>query len=683
MTTPRRLAVVLLVTLSCSAVRALAQPSEADKKLLATVAARVYAEVGPDAKPVEGFPKAFDLARPGPKWAWPPLVAISADPEINAFATVTYVRNGEVPDLSGEPGVVWVEVPGFPSKLLEGDPDEAAKALPVPERGSPEGTYVQPVMLFKQGYLDHIVKGQEGPLAGCFGHELAHHLHGHTLEYDSSAPLVAYADNRQRESDADALGTEIALRAKFDYDSIVAGALEERKNDTKCSFQGMSSTHPGWDDRMALIDSRQREKWRSIDAFENGVYFLMTEQYYYAEKCFKEVVEKQPKCYEAWANKGYAELMQFCDGLEPDDLREFDVGQLVVGGFYTRPGSLTRGVDVDMWFAAVGDLRQALILKPDLVMAKANLAVAWLLYPEGKESGKAEQLFREVNDAIKAGHFDEDIDPLVHATLLVNAGVAENANGDPAAAGELFDQAKQLIASAEDAEKGEDLANALRFNQARMAAARSDPEPRKSAIGELEKYLSSTSPSATWWPLAYEQYEKLCHAASVEPKPRKALAEERNTVFRPVSGVTLPDGREVKLNEPVKPLEESLGQDVRQVLVERSNVHRRRYAQHGLDLLCTSKVLAIRLLGAKAPPIVLKASGLTQKSHELRPGMTVDELDAALGGDSHRWERRCGASTSIIYRFYCELGFGARISDEGTVMELIVAQIPRDAAVDD
>ena len=55
--------------------------------------------------------------------------------------------------------------------------------------------------------------------------------------------------------------------------------------------------------------------------------------------------------------------------------------------------------------------------------------------------------------------------------------------------------------------------------------------------------------------------------------------------------------------------------------------------------------------------------------------------DSALGGDATEWDLRYGASSAIVYRFYGRLGFGVRLTDEGRVMEIIVAQIPYAAVV--
>ena len=68
-----------------------------------------------------------------------------------------------------------------------------------------------------------------------------------------------------------------------------------------------------------------------MSAFQNGFLFLELEQYLAARQCFQAVVAEFPDCYEAWANLGYAQLMQYCDGLDADDLRQFGIGQIVAG----------------------------------------------------------------------------------------------------------------------------------------------------------------------------------------------------------------------------------------------------------------------------------------------------------------------------------------------------------------
>jgi hypothetical protein len=114
--------------------------------------------------------------------------------------------------------------------------------------------------------------------------------------------------------------------------------------------------------------------------------------------------------------------------------------------------------------------------------------------------------------------------------------------------------------------------------------------------------------------------------------------------------------------------------------VKKSNVQRRTYAKAGLELLCTDRIVAIRLRGAKAPPVVLRATGAGGESAEVRPGMTLAALDAALGGDASQWDQRYGTNAQIVYRFYTRLGFGVRLAGD-KVVEIIVAQIPIEAKV--
>ena len=221
------------------------------------------------------------------------------------------------------------------------------------------------------------------------------------------------------------------------------------------------------------------------------------------------------------------------------------------------------------------------------------------------------------------------------------------------------------------------MTNAIRYNRGRMYAA-GDAGQRQSAIEQLEAYLTSTSSASNWWPLAYEQYAKLCTQAGVDAKVENDLKVAANTQYRLVTGVALPDGATLTLNDPMPALEQTLGQGRSQDVVKTAHIRRLQYPALGLDLLAANRLVAIRLRGPKAPPLVIRASGPGGASHEVRPGMTVAELDALLGGDANTWDERYGANTQIVYRFYPRLGFGVRIGGD-KIIEIIVAQIPIEA----
>jgi Zn-dependent protease with chaperone function len=686
----RLLSAILCVELLLATSRpaAVAAPGEDDRRMVALVASRIFAE----AEPVQG-------------WAWPPLVAISDKDDVNAFATITSIKAGATPDVKDEGNLAWIDVPAAPTDSAgELGADDAANGSEADDVGKPvddpandsvghhveknkDGTVTQPIIVLYQGFLDKIVQGKGERLAAVFGHETSHILLRHVDAAKPGAMLVANIITRQQEADADVLGMKLGLAADFPYKGLVAGILAMRADGNYNSFEGLNYDHPSWTDRVALIDSKQTDLWHSISAFENGVYFLTAEQYKLAEDCFNQVTRECPKCYEAWANLGYARLMQYCDLFELDDLRDLDVGQLVVGGFYRRPESLegpTRGIDQSLWLDAVGALKQAIILNPDLVLAKANLAAAYLISPEGKDVGHAEELFAQVTDALKSGAV-EHMEPLVRASLLVNAGVGEMESGDQASAEALFAEAQQLFAAGEAPVDGSAaIVSALHYNRGRMYAAAGDDEQRRAARDELEAYLTGASSAANWWPLAYEQYQKLCAASDVRPKTQDALSQSANRLNRLVTGVTLPDGTTITLNaasgDTLSALDAALGKAYEREIVKKSNIRRLTYSRAGVELLAANQIVAIRLTGPKAPPVVIRASGPGGAAAEVRPGMTLAELEGVLGGDAGKWDQRSGTSAQVVYRFYTRLGFGVRLAGD-KITEIIVAQIPVDAKV--
>ncbi len=137
------------------------------------------------------------------------------------------------------------------------------------------------------------------------------------------------------------------------------------------------------------------------------------------------MVAEFPDAYEAWSNLGYALLMQYCDALNPDDLRRLGIGQLVLGGFYKRPASLrsrVKGVDRALWDETVRSLREALRLKPGLSLAKAFLGVAYLVHPGGKDAATARDLLRE---AASLAESDPLLDDHSRASVFINLAVAE------------------------------------------------------------------------------------------------------------------------------------------------------------------------------------------------------------------------------------------------------------------
>jgi hypothetical protein len=657
-------------------------PSADDVQLIAGVAARIFQQAYPEAEPIEEFPDAFALAEPGPDWAWPPLVGIADTQEENAYATVMDWKLGERPatidDLNNKQiNVRWVDVPECEPRLADdddGDPKPATKPIQ------------QPVIIIFQGYLDKIFLGSPEAAAGTLGHELSHILLGHSSNSLPGGDVVFRALSREQEANADILGAQLALRADFGYDGIVAGALRKRDSDIKAAEENrapapcpfIATTHPNWNDRLAVYDADRRSLWKSVGAFSDGAHFLIYEQYDLAAQCFERVTREFPDCYEAWANLGYARLMMYCDALPAEQLRDYDVGQLVLGGFYRRAESFgIRGTLEELWLDATAALQHAIDLKADLIVAKATLAAAYLVHPAGKDVGRAAELFDQVVAAVERGDVEEGVDRLTFAALLVNAGVSEMANGRPEAAEKLFARARSYFESGADSASESNVAGAIQYNRAVMLAESDDADQQSSAIKELEQYLASNSSASTWWALAFESYERLCKDRGVRSKPRDALIDAANVRLRMTTRVTLADGRTLVLNESIANLKETLGDGWATPIARGRNAQRLRYGNLGLDLICTDRLLAIRLAGKSAPTLRLEPSGPTGgEAQEIRLGMTLEDVENALGRDGKSWVKRSGATSMVTYHYFPRLGFGVRIGGDGKVSEIIVAQIP-------
>ncbi len=669
--------VLLLCCLAAQPVFAVESPGS-DEDLVIRIA-RKYFAAALDLKmaPIEG-------------WAWPPLVGIARTKDINAFASMNELKPGEKPVFKDYAEIRWLDLT---------DSDSPADAQPTTDDaagnpGDAQAARPQPYIVILQGFLDEIVQGNEVVLAETFGHELGHLVHKHHDIYNQgSAPLVTDAVRREAEAQADVTGMKLSL-VNYPYNEVVKAVLAWRNWDKKEVAEGkrldysairvLVSDHPGWTERAGLIDQKQPELWRSLGAFEAGVYFLMAENYFLAERCFTQVIKEMPKCYEAWANRGYCRLMRYCDLLNSDNLKEFALNHVVVGGFYHRAGSIDErgvpGIDADLWFEAVGDLNEAIRIKDSLILPKANLALAYLVHPEGKKPGRAVELYGQVIAALKQGQLDEEIRPEDYAALLVNAGVSEMANGDAKSAQQLFEESEAIFVQKLKTPPIGPVKSALLYSTAARRAASDDAQERKLAAQELEEYLTSTNPSVTWWNLAFERYQELCQSEKLEGKAKDVLAKRDNLHYRPVLGLTLAGGTPVALNDAVEDITKLLGDGAVIPLVRRTSVHRRTYYDQGLELICSDRVIGIRLRDASAPPLVLTTSGAGGKSLEVRVGMKFDQLLEQLGGDVG-WNKRYGTQEAAVYHYFDRLGFGVRINDANKITEILIAQLPESAKV--
>ncbi|MDB5309213.1 MAG: hypothetical protein JWO38_3415 [Gemmataceae bacterium] len=560
---------------------------------------------------------------------WPPEVGLTNEPKINAYASVVR-KDGKI----------------------------------------------YPLVRIYDGMMTKVIKGDEDRLALVLGHEIGHILKRHVLAARGKTPLLEYTFSREEEEEADAAGLELMVKAGYSFAKGVKMITEMQDLGLDySSFEGLDATHPSWNDRAKRLDKEKAHLWKAMSAFNNGVVFLATEQYSTAELCFDRVTKEFPGCYEAWANLGFACLMQYCDKLDEKDLRDYGIGQIITGGFYHRAQSIkVRMRDAKLWFKAVGALRQSNQIKPDQTLVLANLGLAYLVHPDGKDVGEATRFLTEAAEAAKA---DKALDPVAHAGLLINLGVATLADGKVEKGLTQLDEGERLIrkvgGSVAVRRAVPTLDAALLYTRALALTTTKDKADREKAVGMFEKYLKTCSPLSLWWPVAYERYEAVCQETGRAAKPRDAFKKDRPEPVRLVVGVKLKSGAEVTLSEDVEDVEKKLGKGKETVVVPASTLKRIRYEKEGVELLAGDEVLAITLVGPDAPGVALQGKTVgAGQAGTLKVGMTTKEVEHLLGDDY----QPCEITTAgVFYRFYREQGVALRVV-KGQVVEVVVVQIP-------
>lgn len=526
--------------------------------------------------------------------------------------------------------------------------------------------------------LTDIIKDNDDTLAFIMGHELTHLLLLHTNAHPDrdKTSYLKTTFTRQQEYGADAGGMKIALAAGYSFKQAVAGLREIiRLNMDYSSFEGSGVDHPSWKDRITALDKKQEALWRSMSAFDNGQYFLTVEQYDTAGRCFAGVVESFPDCSEGWSNLGYCKLMQYCDALQTSDIRKMGLGQIVVGGFYQRPRSLeakVRGQNPHFWNEAVEALQHALVLNPNLTLAKANLALAYLVSPGGKKTARASQLFQEAA-TLAAG--DLTLDPYTRAAVLVNAGVSDIARGQFVAGRQEIDRGEHDAAALAGPGRTavSTLADAVLYNRALLLANSPTASDQDEALSEIEKYLKSASPASAWWPLALERYTLLCKARGLTPKGEAALRSDALVRLRPLNSLEIVPGKPLTLSDPLRRVTAALGEATPIPLVADTNLVQMDYPKYGVEVIATNIVLALRLSGPNAPALVVRGVGLGTAGTSLHVGMTKAELEAAVKDD---YEYTQIVDPDKSYRFYRSLGLAVLVHG-GKVQEMMIVQVAR------
>lgn len=536
------------------------------------------------------------------------------------------------------------------------------------------GTKITYVIVYA-GLLRDVVQGKPDRLAFILGHEFGHIALGHTARnMRETTQFLQVTFTRDQESAADKYGMNWALKSGYSFDESLKALISLRQTvGDHSSFEALRSDHPSLSDRIAEIDKNQAVLWRAMSNFSSGVYFLQTEQYALAERCFHSVTDQFPESYEAWANLGYAQLMQYADALDQRDLRRFGIGQVLVGGFYRRPGSLeaqVRGINEQLWWDAVGDLKESLRRRPDLAASFANLGVAYLIAPSGSNPRNAQKYLEQAYQLVGK---DSSLDPMSRVTLVINLAVTVAAGGDYAKFDQLMNEAQSEldVIQKKEPEVSTLLARqAIVYNSALRLASSSRDQDQRGALRGIEGYLNSSSPASAWWDLAYEHYSQLCARLNIQPKTSNSFKSSSPQRFRQVISLNVGKGA-VTLGESVREVKTLLGAGEISPAIPNTNLMLIRYPTEGLELIANDRVLAI-ILTTSQHTVPVREEGLGTAPNMVKVGMQMSDVVKALGSYDVNWI----LDPEEPLWFYAQPGLAVKAA-QGLVTEIVLVQAPR------
>lgn len=524
----------------------------------------------------------------------------------------------------------------------------------------------KPVVCVNRALLNKIVEGNTHRLAFILGHELGHLILGHIRSAPASrTQFVQMTFTRSQELAADKKGMELALSANYSFNEAVSAP--KRFIELGMEYPPLRpANHPSWTQRLARLEKGRASLWKSMGAFNNGVFFLNVEQYVSAAQCFASVIEEFPDSHEAQANLGYACLMQYCDLLLPKDVRDFGISQIMVGGFYERPDSLIekgRGKNIELWRQAVASFEKALRLRPDLILAKAMLGMAYLVKPEGTDVEKANLYLSEAANAASNYH----IYPAIRSVLLINLSVASLAAGKPDLSKKHLSDAYRLAGNVAG------IRATILYNHAQLLLQSGKPEQKREAAKALNIFLKMTSPASIWWKLGFDSYTGLCGEPGLQCETEQQIRAVAKQGFRPLPPVEVTPGMRIQLGDAIEDVEKRFGTSQNLSVMRGTELKRMNYTKYGIEVIGDQNVMAISLNSAASPALTLQSAGAGGQTRTVKVGMTMQQVTQVLGPPPYTV---MVFSTTIPYKFYPQLGLAARVVG-GRVAEWIVVALPR------
>lgn len=553
------------------------------------------------------------------------------------------------------------------------------------------------IITITTGMLKNVVKENENRLAYILAHELSHitcrHLDKKYFEESEKVnESLQLAFQREDEFEADRVGFKLMVSVGYSHKGAIEvfKAMRDLYGDYS-SIEAVGKDHPSWTDRLAQLDKEKENIWRAMSSFNVGVDLLHFEQYEAAAVCFGKVTSEFPDAYEAFNNLGYAYLMKYFDAFDSEDIKQFNVGQVIAGGFYRRPASLedkVKGVNEELWWKAVGSLREAIRINPNLSLAKANLGIAYLLDPRQQSRGESQKFFE---DALAQVESDNTIDPLQKAVIYINAGNLGAANFNFELTAKHLDKASYYISIAEantenNVNDNKNMSLAFGYDNAQLkeiisfnrylvnTKGFSEVIDVKDAADFLKQYLRSIDKSSIWWKYAYDLYTNLCQRSG-----QKVLRETElisSVVLKPIKQIELEGGTTLFLSQKMNVVNSMIKYSEKIPIVKERKIYKYIYEDFGFEIVSGDEVIMIVIKNVKH----LKNFNLyfldgksLHNSHYI--GLSLNKLKEVLSKKNLRTIYFDG-SDGINYLFCYEYGAAFSI-EKGKVNGITLVEPPR------
>ena len=501
--------------------------------------------------------------------------------------------------------------------------------------------------------MTKVVRGQSDILAFLLANELARIRLGHELpdEQPGKGSTAPATFTPRQQVEADRAGVELLLEAGFSY-RLGAPALERLATASRVVHEAKGSLSP--EKRLALLDQKSANLWRTMPAFREGMLLLATERYPMAELCLERVVGEFPSCAEAWAGLGLARLAQYCDSLTLDQLRKSSLGMPVIAGFLERLPTLEaplKGKVRRHWFRAMAALREALRQRPDAPLWCNYRGVAALVHPDGPDVEEALLWLEKAANGAATSRATSVED---RVSISINLGVVYLADKRPADAQKQFDRADRTLAAMKP--QPSRLKAGLSYNRALLLSGRRDRASQLEACERFENYLQVGSPRSSWWPLAYDRYMDLS-TKSKRKTLTQAQLQDRPTPSR--GEVKLSSGVVVRPGQKAEQLLTRLAPTRTTTIVAGTNLKHLRFERHGIEVIATDIVIAVRLRGSSSPALILSG-----KRSGLRIGLGTCEVEGLLGRDG---------GVTAGWSYFPEAGVAVRMLN-GKITELVLVE---------